>query len=110
MSTQSKDLSGGIIGSASNLSEAAEAAAAAPHFNMKVPQIFHIICRFSNACICIFPLREEVRKAAIEDKHKGVKNGKKLSKVARCTSSVSTFQPGKFTGMKLSFFWRWERT
>lgn len=37
--------------------------------------------------------REEVRKEAMEDKHKGVKKGKKnIFKVARCISSVSAPQ------------------
>lgn len=54
---------------------------------MKVLQIFHIIYCFSNVCICIFLHREEVRKAVMEDKHKGVKKGKKIY-IQGCTVRI----------------------
>lgn len=52
--TQSKAFLFGIISSPPNLTEAAQTASA-PHFNMKVQNVFYIICSFSNACIFYSP-------------------------------------------------------
>lgn len=79
--TQSKAFLFGIISSPPNLTEAAQTASA-PHFNMKVQNVFHIICSFSNACIFYFPPhREEVRNA-IRRTDTGKECGKK--KVQGC--------------------------
>lgn len=86
--TQSKAFLFGIISSPPNLTEAAQTASA-PHFNMKVQNVFHIICSFSNACIFYLPPhREEVRNA-IRRTDTGKECGKKRFKVAWCISSVS---------------------
>lgn len=66
VSTESKAFLCGIISFAPNLSEATEAAAAA-HLNMKVQNVFHLICSFSNACIFIFFTEEKVGNAMVED-------------------------------------------
>lgn len=81
-------------------------AAAAPHFNMKVQNVFHIICSFSNASIFIFffSLWEEVGNAMMEGRRKGgVKKGSRLPGAYLQSVAPRTFQPWNFTAMKLCF-------
>lgn len=106
VSTESKAFLCGIISLAPNLTEAAQAAAA-PHFNMKVQNVFHIICSFSNACIFIFSLRGGRKcsdgRQTLRGEKKKKKKGSRLPGAYLQSVAPCTFQPCNFTAVKLCF-------
>lgn len=105
VSTESEAFLRGIISLARNLTEA-EQAATAPHFNMKVQNVFHIICGLSNVCILFyfFSPCAEVGNAVREGRlREGVKNGSRLPGAYLQSVAPCTFQPWNFTAMKLCF-------